>query len=212
MKRLKFPTSEELQESLSELVDWYAKSNVQDIEEYVLKLRAQNPGISNLELAKKVVRRKSLKCGLVGATTGIPGILAFPVTIPADLVMCWRIQIIMIVSVAKIYGHDAKTTDLKTDIILVMAGDSAKEGLKRFGIELGKGITKKTVDKHITRETMKVIWKYVPQKVITKAGEKSFTSFSKMVPLVGAPIGFAFDWPVARIVGNTAIKYYSGGG
>ena len=59
---------------------------------------------------------------------------------------------------------------------------------------------------------MKRITSLIGRKIITKAGEKSLTSFMKMVPLVGAPIGFAFDWFAARAVGHFAIKYYSGKG
>ncbi len=32
----------------------------------------------------------------------------------------------------------------------------------------------------------------------------------KMVPIAGAPVGFIFDYLGTRIVGNFAIKYYSG--
>lgn len=95
---------------------------------------------------------------------------------------------------------------------LIRAGDAAKEALERFGIEVGKEVTKRAVQKHITRNVMVQIWKYLGRKVITKAGEKSLTSFTKTVPLVGAPVGFAFDWSAARVVGSNAQKYYSGGG
>jgi len=212
MKRLRIPTHDELQKALGDLVDWFVHSKAEDIQEYVAKLRAQNPDVAPDDLARKIVRRKALKCGLVGAATGVPGVLALPVTVPADLIACWRIQIMMIVAVAIVYGHTATSTDLKTDIILVMAADTAKEALKHIGIEVGKSVTKKVIDRVVTREVMKRIWKVVSQKIITKAGQKSLVSFMKMVPLVGAPIGFAFDWPAARLVGRAAIKYYSGGG
>lgn len=116
----------------------------------------------------------------------------------------------MAFSIAYIYGHTKDTTDLKTDLYLILAGDSAKEALKRFGIEVSKSVTKKAVDKYITREIMVKIWKVVGRKIITKAGEKSLTSFIKLVPLVGAPVGFAFDWGATRAVGGLAIKYYKG--
>jgi len=54
------------------------------------------------------------------------------------------------------------------------------------------------------------IWSIVGRKIITKAGEKSLISFVRMVPLVGAPVGFAFDWAYAKTIGNFAMKYYSG--
>jgi len=198
--------------ALEKVVDWMIDSAKTNIDSYVNKLRSDNPGISNNDLAKKIVRRKSVKNGWVGATTGIGGLITLPVTIPTDLIVSWKIQIFMTLAIACVYGHNYKTVDLKTDIYLILAGESAKEALKRFGIEVSKAVTKKAVDKYITREIMVKIWAIMGQKIITKAGEKSLTSFTKMVPLVGAPVGFAFDWMATKKVGKTAIKYYSGAG
>lgn len=210
LKRL--PTSQELEQSLHSVVDWLTDADPLAIEEYVNKLRNQNPHLPDAELAKKVVSRKALKCGLVGAATGIPGLLALPVTVPADLLSSWRIQIVMALAVARVYGHTAQTTDLKTDIYLIIAGDTAKEALKQVGIKVGEEISKRVINRVITREVMKQIWKILGRKIITKAGEKSLISFTKMVPLVGAPIGFGFNWVTAKTVGSTAIRYYSGAG
>lgn len=203
---------EKKRNALEKVVDWVIEVGQQDVTEYVKKLRSQNPGISNDALAKKIVRRKSIKNGLVGGATGIGGLITLPVTVPVDLIASWKIQISMALAIARAYDHNTKTIDIKTDIYLILAGDSAKEALKRFGIETSKEVTKKTVNKYVTREVMKKIWKVVPQKIITKGGEKSLTSFFKMVPLVGAPVGYSFDWLAAQAVGKTAIKYYSGGG
>ena len=128
------------------------------------------------------------------------------------MVATWRIQAAMAFSVAYVYGQTMDTADLKTDIYIILAGNSAKEALKRLGIEAAKGLTKKAIQKYISREVMVKIWSVVGRKIITKAGEKSLTSFMKMVPLVGAPVGFAFDWVATRAVGRFAIKYYSGKG
>lgn len=198
--------------TLVKLVDWMVKNGQQGVGEYVEKLKTLNPGISNDDLAKKIVSRKSVKNGLVGAATGVGGLITLPVSVPVDLAVSWKIQIFMAISIAHVYGHNSKSADIKTDVFLILAGDSAKEGLKRFGIEVSKGITKKAIDKYITKEVMVQIWKVIPKKIITKAGEKSVTSFMKMVPIVGAPIGYAFDWFAAQAVGKTAIKYYSGRG
>jgi len=203
---------EKKQNALEKITDWMIETGQQDIDQYVNKLKSQNPGISNDDLAKKIVRRKSIKNGLVGAVTGLGGLITLPLAVPADLGLSWMIQIAIVLAVAHVYGHNAKSADIKTDIYLILAGDSVREALRRIGIEVSKEVTKKAVSKYITREVMKKIWKVVPQKIITKAGEKSLTSFMKMVPLVGAPVGYTFDWFAAKTVGKTAIKYYSGGG
>lgn len=198
--------------ALARFIDWVVSTDPAQVKAYVDKLRSQSEGITDDDLAKKIVSRKAFKNGLVGAVAGVPGILMLPATIPADLVASWRIQAFMAISIAYVYGHTAKTTDLKTDIYLILAGESAKEALKRLGIAAGKTITRKAVEKYVTREVMVKIWSVLGRKIITKAGERSLTSFMRMVPLIGAPIGFGFDWAATRAVGHFAITYYSGRG
>lgn len=210
MDTVKLPSIEDLQNGLDLVMDFVISMDHVKIEAYVDKLVEQNNGISCNELAKKILHRKSIKNGLIGAITGLGGLITLPVSIPTDLIFSWRIQASMAFSIAYVYGHTKDTTDLKTDLYLILAGDSAKEALKRIGIEVSKNITKKAVQKYITRDIMVKIWKVIGQKIITKAGEKSLTSFMKMVPLVGAPVGFAFDWASTQTVGKFAITYYRG--
>jgi hypothetical protein len=151
-------SDEDKQKALERIIDWFLCADHESIRGYVSKLRSQNPGIGDDNLARKIVRRKAVKNGWVGAVTGVPGVLLLPVTVPADLIATWKLQVHLILCIAHVYGHDASTTDLKTDILLVLAGDSAKEALKRFGIEVGKATTKKAVDKYITREVTTQIY------------------------------------------------------
>ena len=210
MGTVKLPSKEDLQNGLDHVLDFVISTDHVKIEAYVDKLVEQNNGISCDELAKKILHRKSIKNGLIGAITGLGGLITLPVSIPTDLICSWRIQASMAFSIAYVYGHTKDTTDLKTDLYLILAGDSAKEALKRIGIEVSKAFTKKAVEKYITRDIMVKIWKVIGQKIITKAGEKSMTSFMKMVPLIGAPVGFAFDWASTQTVGKFAITYYRG--
>jgi len=210
METVKLPSKEELQKALEDIMDYVLATDSVAIEAYVNKLREQNSDISNDELAQKILQRKSMKNGLVGAVTGLGGFITLPVTIPSDVICSWRIQASMAFSIAYVYGHTKDTADLKTDLYLILAGDSAKEMLKKLGIEATKGVTKKAVQKYITRDVMVKIWGVLGQKIITKAGEKSLTSFMKMVPAVGAPVGFVFDWTASQAVGKFAIKYYRG--
>lgn len=204
--------SHELQHFFNNIVDFVIKTDPKQVTSYVDKLRAQNPGITDDALARKIMSRQALKNGFIGAIAGVGGLITLPVTIPAALAATWRMQAVMAVAISYVYGHNLDTTDLKTDIYIIIAGDSAKEALKRFGIEITKAVTKKTIDKYVTREVMMKIWAVIGQKIVTIAGEKSLTSLVKMVPLVGAPVGFVFDWTATRTVGEFAIKYYSGKG
>lgn len=173
---------------------------------FVAQQRVARPEESRDQLAARVVSKQSLKAGGVGAITGLGGVVTLPVAIPANLVGTWRVQATMLAVVAEIYDAEFEIDDF----FLVMGGSAVVEAMKQFGVAAGKDITKRMVEKHITRETMKQINRVVSRKVITKAGEKSLTSFTKMVPLVGAPVGFAFDWTATRAFGKAGILYYAG--
>lgn len=197
------------QEILDWIIDWIL-GNITDIDAYVQKLREQYPRLSDDELARLIVSRKSLKSGLLGFLCGLPGPIALPVSVPADVLNSWRVQIAMTVAIARVYGHTEQTTDLKTDIYLVLAGDAAKETLKRFGIAASVQVGRRVVDEYVTRDVMKQIWKVLGPKIISKAGGKSLVTITEMVPVVGGLVGFTFDWVATKAVGGFALKYYGG--
>lgn len=195
--------------ALERMIDRMIASACPRIGPYVERIRLRNPGISDVELATRIIRRKAFKNGLVGAATGLGGFATMPVTVPADLLASWRIQITMILAIAHVFGRAVDPAELKTDVLVLLAGDSAKEALKRLGIEVSKAMTRKAVQKEISQEVMTKVWINLGRKVASKIGRRSVTRFERSAPLIGAPIGFAFDWFATRAVGRRAIRYYS---
>ncbi|GBC60131.1 hypothetical protein DENIS_1076 [Desulfonema ishimotonii] len=198
--------------ALEKIVTRTIDTALPSISDYVDGLRQKNPELTSYELARKIVRRKAMKSGLVGAVTGAGGAISMPVSIPAEVIATWHIQVSMILAVAHTFDQTGDTADLRTDIFLIIAGNSVKEALKQVSIEAGKEITEKAIRQYITREMAEKAGRAVSRKVIARAGEKSLASSMKLVPLIGAPIGFAFDWTAAIISGKVAINYYSGRG
>jgi uncharacterized protein (DUF697 family) len=186
------------------------EKETEKVKAYVEHLRELNPGIDRLTLAKKIVSRRAMKAGGIGAICGLGGFLALPITMPSDMYLTFRIQARMVLAIAYIYGWDVHDDDFATDILLVMGGNAGIDTLKKVGIKVGHEYTKKVAEKLITKEVMKKVNKIVSKKIITKAGEKSLVSFTKLVPLVGAPIGGAFNYFGTLVVGRTALKFYQG--
>ncbi len=100
--------------------------------------------------------------------------------------------------------------DLRQDLMLILAGNSAVTTMRTLGVAAANDMGKRWVQKNVTRETMKQVNKVVSRKILTKAGEKSLTSFMKLVPVVGAAVGYTVDRTYARTLGESAIRYYSG--
>jgi uncharacterized protein (DUF697 family) len=195
--------------AFEKLVDWFIETDPWQVRRYVEGLRERYPDVSDDELAGKVVSLKSIKNGLVGAATGVPGFLAFPIAIPADVITSWKIQINMAMCIAQIYGHtlDPSKEEIKTDIFMILAGSGAKESLHLLGVEVDQ-VTKKAIRRYVTREVTIELWKHLGRRIIRTTGLRSMHRMSRVVPLVGAPIGFAFDYAATRSVGEAACDYY----
>lgn len=178
------------------------------VEAYVDHVRELNSGIDQRDLARKIMRRRAMKAGGIGALCSLGGFLAMPITMPGDMYMTFRIQARMVLAVAYIYGWDVRDDNFATDILLVMGGSAGISALKKLGIKIGQEYTKKVVTKHVRKEMVKQLNQLVSRKIITKAGEKRLVNFTKLVPLVGAPIGGALNYFGTLDVGRTALKFY----
>lgn len=206
---------QQLQEGLTKTIDYVIDCDPAKIHFAVDRLRSTCPGISDKDLAKKIVKRESLKNGLLGFGTGLPGALAMPVTIPGDLIASWRIQATMAYSIAYVFGYTHDNADLKTDIYIIMAGDAGGEVLRQAGLAAGKQIAKKVIEKIAAKQggqqAMRAFVPIVSKQIAVNAGKQfAKRGASKWIPLIGGPVGFLFSWGQAQAVGRFAVKYYSG--
>ena len=193
------------------LVDWLIETDPWKVRRYVQSLRERYPDASDDELVEKVVSVKSVKNGLIGAATAVPGFLALPIVVPADLIASWKIQINLALCIAHIYGHEIdghNVAKIKTDLFMILAGEEARESFEVMGVEVDQ-VTQETVRRYVTREIAIELWKHLGLRIMRMTGVRSFARLSKAVPLVGAPIGFVFDYSATRTVGEAAREYYS---
>ena len=146
--------------------------------------------------------------GLRQPLTSLGGLVTLPFTLPAGLLSSLVFQAEIMLTVAHIYGHDLEHEDRYLDLLLLFLGNSVHEVMKRLGIAAGQRLTRSMVQRVFTREIMYAIWRVVGKEVLTKAGTKSTFSLMRAVPLVAAPIGFAFDYAAARALGKAAILFY----
>ncbi len=206
-------TEEQIQKWSHELIEILKRTIEKEagcVEDYVNQLRKLNPGISNEDLSKKIISRRSLKAGGIGGICNLGGLVTMPFTMPVDLYYTFKIQARMVLAIAYIYDWNIHDEDMATDILLVMGGNAGINALSKAGIKVGQEFAKKAVKKFITREVMKKVNRIVSRRIITKAGEKSLTSFTKLVPIVGAPIGFGVNYLGTRSIGKVAFKFYKG--
>ena len=200
---------QDLKGVLTKVVERVVTTDPTHIRDYVDKLKRENPHLSKDDLAKLVVSRKALKNGCVGAFGSLGGAFALPVAVPAEWLATWRIQANMALAIAYVYDHALEERDLKTDILLIMAGDAALSSIKDMGLEFTQRLTRKAIQSYLSEEALKKLVATLPKIIIGRTTRKASQRIMRLVPIASAPVGFAFDYAAAKAIGRAAIAYYS---
>jgi hypothetical protein len=157
----------------------YIMPDVGEMKRQLEDLRAANPTLSNEALISKIIRQQSIKCGIVGAITGLGGFFTLPVALPIDILMSMRIQSAMVQFISLVYNPNAISADeLKLQTTLVMTG----------GLE-------------ITETTTNLIMR----GVVRLLGE----SLAIVLPAIGSIVGFLVNFGLAQATGNIAMRWYA---
>lgn len=116
-----------LQQSIISLLDATSSVDFSSVQTAIDKAYIKDPQAAPEEIARAITSQQSLMSGLLGAGTGFLGAPFIVATLPADLVKMLKFQTFTIYSVACAYGYSDKTTDLKTDVSLILANNSFDE-------------------------------------------------------------------------------------
>lgn len=157
---------------------------------------SQNGTLS--EQVDSLIKWQVAKAATSGFVTGLGGMVIMPITVPANIASVIYVQIRMIAAIAYMGGHDIRSDKVRSLIYISMVGNGAKELLKDVGVKASERILTKTAEK-------------VSVSLATKAGEKSVSSLTKAIPLLGGVVGGSFDAVTTRIVGKVAKRIFIDG-
>ena len=190
-----------LEAALSAVVDRVRDLVVADVE----RLRARQPGLAPQDLARLVVRRGTRRVGWASAATGFGGLTTAAVHVPSVLAL----QAALVLAVAEVYG-ELDDPDLTWHVAMVLGGDRAVSAVRASGVAATDDLSRRWVTRHVTRSTMRQVRGAIARTVLTTAGRRSISSVTKLVPVVGAGVGYVLDRAHAQHLGERAIRYYGG--
>src|SRR5258708_5553569 len=150
--------------------------DVGDMKRRYDRLRADNARLSDEALIRKIIHQQALKCGLVGAITGLGGFITLPIALPIDILLSMRIQAAMVQFIELIYSHQT-------------APDSSEHKLQTYLVMSGSV--------EISETTTNVIMKFI----LRLLGE----SLSIFIPAIGALVGFRVNYAISRGTALVAI-------
>lgn len=157
----------------------------------------------------KMISNQKLKVTTTGFVAGLPGLLALPVTLPADLASSLYIEMRMIAAIAAIRGYNLRSDQVKTCVYVTMVGHSINEILKQVGTKIATQIVVKKLLPKLTRELIVKINRAVGFRLLTKAGSKGVINVSKCLPIIGGIIGGTFNYAEITIVAKCAKKMFN---
>jgi len=153
----------------------------------------------------KLIAWQCAKTGLSGFALGLPGGLALPVAVPADLVTLWYVQLRMVAAIGLIYGFEPKEDRVRTLAYVSLLGGKAQEALGKVGVEIGKKAALAALHK-MPAKMLFEINKAVGFKLVAKFGHKAPIKLVKLVPVAGGVVGGITNAGGTWIVGKTAKK------
>lgn len=142
-----------------------------------------------------------------GFVTGLGGIATLPVTVPAAMAGLYVIATRMSAGIAHLRGYDVDTEEVRSAILIALLGSAGTATLKRAGVEIGRKSTAAALHK-LPGRVLAELNKKVGYRLVTKAGEKGVVNLSKLVPLVGGPIGATVDGLGCRTIATYALQTF----
>ncbi len=162
----------------------------------------------DVEKAVKTMQKYQIaKCTTSGFINGFGGLIAMPVTVPANIGSVLYVQMRMIACTAKMAGYELGNDQVQTLVYSCLAGISVNEIFKGVGIKFGEKLALSAIKK-IPGEVCFKINQKVGFRLLTKFGEKGLINLGKMVPGVGAIINGGLDLAETKIIADRAYKLF----
>jgi TRAP-type C4-dicarboxylate transport system permease small subunit len=158
----------------------YTTPSVTNLQTKFEALQRANPNTSKEILIRQIINGQAFRCGLVGAITSFGGFITLPIMLPLDAFLSIQLQAALVQFIATVYGH---------------AEADAVETKLRSYLVISGGI-------RATETSFKLIMDFVVRLLERFA--------AKIIPLVGALIGFGVNYTIAQGTGRAAMAWYSG--
>lgn len=150
------------------------------------KLRAQfttiktkHPHQSNKKILQRIINQQAFKCGMVGAITSLGGFYTLPIALPVDMLLSTQIQATLVEFIASAYGIETHN-ELENRVRTYITTTGSTQ-----------------ISKRTTRVMMKFAMRFFGR------------SFAKLIPFIGAFIGFTTNYIIAQGTARVAVQWYT---
>jgi hypothetical protein len=157
---------------------------------------------------RRVVRESVAASGAQGFVTGVGGLAAMPVTLPANLAGSLIINARMVGTIAHLRGYALTDPHTQAMITLVAAGSSAQSAISAFGVKVGQQAAMQAIKK-LPMSVIHQVNKKAGFYLVAKYGsQRSAITLVKAVPAVGGVVGGTVDAALTASIAKAAKKVF----
>ena len=142
-----------------------------------------------------------------GFVTGLGGIATLPVSVPAAMAGLYIIATRMTAGIAHLRGYDIETEEVRSGILIALLGSAGAAVLRKTGVRIGQQSTAVALQR-LPGRVLTELNKRVGYQLVAKAGEKGVINLTKLIPLVGGPIGAAVDGVSCKTIAGYAMRTF----
>jgi hypothetical protein len=161
------------------------------------------------EQALRVIARDHRQLGAVGGfATGLGGFFTMPISLPANVLEFYLLATRMTAATAKVRGYDIDQPEIRSAILLSLAGADSDDLLKKAGLQAAGGKLSSVAFDRLPAPALMVLNKAVGFRLLGRIGQGTFARLGRAVPIVGGLIGATVDvYMLSRIAKQAAKEF-----
>jgi hypothetical protein len=161
------------------------------------------------EQALRIIRRDHRQLAAVGGfVTGLGGFFTMPISLPANVLEFYLIGTRLTAATAKVRGYDIDQPEIRSAILLTLAGADSEDLLKKAGLQAGGGkLTALAVDR-LPAPALMVLNKAIGFRLLGRIGQRSFARLGRLLPFLGGLVGAGIDVYMLNRIGRQAAKEF----
>lgn len=153
--------------------------DVSKLHEEYHELLGPRYGLNQNQALERIIRGQAVRAGTIGAITSVGGFVTLPIALPVDIVLSFRIQASLISFIGQLQAGGSAGSNNVT--------------VRDYLIMTGSSRVTQSTTRFLISVALRILGK----------------SFSKLIPVVGAFIGFGVNFAIVQLMGRAVIRWYS---
>lgn len=155
-----------------------------------------------------LARRSTFTGGVGGFVTGLGGFITMPVALPVNVAEFYLQAVRMVGAVAMLRGYDIDDPQVRSAILLTLAGSESDEVLKKAGMSTAGSRATAYALKGLPPAALMMVNKAVGFRLMRGVTEKALAQFGRGVPLAGGLVGGGIDGFMMKKIADHAMKEF----